>query len=111
MGQSRYCMKLGAKWAEPVQLMQKFVPQSRVLNFCNERTRHTPLDPKLMFLCVSYRLGTLGTISLCTKLGVECANMVQLMQKVLQLSRIGVIRNEHSRSTPLDYKHMLWCIS
>ena len=38
--------KLGAKWAE---LVQKFVPRSRIGIFGNERTRSTPLDPKLMF--------------------------------------------------------------
>jgi hypothetical protein len=38
--------KLGAKRAE---LVQKFVPRSRVGVFRDERTRSTPLDPKLMF--------------------------------------------------------------
>jgi hypothetical protein len=40
------CTNFGA---EPVPLMQKFVQQSRVGIFRNERTRCTPLDPKLMF--------------------------------------------------------------
>ena len=31
-------------------------------NFCNERTRSNPLDPKLMFWCISYHLGAFGTI-------------------------------------------------
>jgi len=35
-------MKLGAKWTELVQLMQKFVPQSHVRCFHNERTQSTP---------------------------------------------------------------------
>ena len=39
--------KLGAKQAE---LVQKFVPRSRVGIFHNERTRSTPLDPKLKIL-------------------------------------------------------------
>ena len=30
LGQFRYCTKLGAKWAELVQLMQKFMPRSHV---------------------------------------------------------------------------------
>jgi len=51
--------KLGAKRAEVVQ---KFVPRSRVGIFCNERTRSTPLDPKLTFSCVSYYLGAFGTV-------------------------------------------------
>jgi len=52
-------MKLGAKRAE---LVQKFVPRSRFGIFCNERTRSTPLDPKLMFWYVLYYLGAFGTI-------------------------------------------------
>ena len=38
--------KLGAKWAE---LVQMFVPRSRVRIFHNKRTRSTPLDPKMTF--------------------------------------------------------------
>jgi hypothetical protein len=51
----RYWMKLAAKHAKLVQLMQKFVPRCLVRSFCNERSRSTPLDPKLMFGCVSPR--------------------------------------------------------
>ena len=51
--------KLGAKWAE---LVQKFVPRSRVGIIPNERTRSTPLDPKLKFWFVSYYLGAFGTV-------------------------------------------------
>ena len=47
-------VKLGAKRSK---LVQKFVPRSRVGIFCNERTRSTPLDPKLTFWCISYYLG------------------------------------------------------
>ena len=50
--------KLGAKWAE---LVQKFVPRSRVRIFHNKSTRSTPLDPKLTFWCVSYCFGAFGT--------------------------------------------------
>ena len=52
-------MKLGAKRGE---LVQKFMPRSRVGIFCNERTRSTPLDAKLMFLYVLYYLGAFGTV-------------------------------------------------
>ena len=45
-----------------VVMVQKFVPRSRVGIFCNERTRSTPLDPKITFWCVSYYLGTFGTV-------------------------------------------------
>ena len=51
--------KLGAKHSE---LVQKFVRRSRVGVFHDERTRSTPLDPKLMFCCVSYHLGAFGTV-------------------------------------------------
>ena len=53
--------KLGAKRFE---LVQKFVPRGRIGIFHNERTRSTPLDPKLMFWRVSYHLGAFGTIML-----------------------------------------------
>jgi hypothetical protein len=51
--------KLCAKRAE---LVQKFVPRSRIVFFRNERTQSTPLDPKLMFWCASYYLGAFGTV-------------------------------------------------
>ena len=51
--------KLGAKRPEVVQ---KFVPRSRVGIFCNERTRSAPLDPKLMFWCILYDLGAFRTV-------------------------------------------------
>ena len=53
LGPFRYCMKLGAKWAELVQLMQKFVPRSRIGCFHNKRIQSTLLDPKLIFCCIS----------------------------------------------------------
>jgi len=55
---------LSLKW---VKLVQKFVTRSRVRIFCNERTRSTPLDPKLKFLCVSYYFSAVGTIWLARK--------------------------------------------
>jgi hypothetical protein len=48
----RYYTKLGAKRVEQVQWMQMFMPWSCIKVFCNERTQSTPLDPKLMFVCV-----------------------------------------------------------
>ena len=53
----RYYMKLGAEHVELVQLMDKFVPLSRIGIFRNERTRSNPLDPKLKYWFVSYCLG------------------------------------------------------
>src|SRR6185437_1496585 len=51
--------KLGAKRAE---LVQKFMPRSRVGIYHNEYTRSIPVDPKLMFWCVLYYLGALRTV-------------------------------------------------
>jgi len=51
--------KLGAKRAE---LVQKFVPRSRVGFFRIERTRSTPCDPKLAFWFVLYYLGAFRSI-------------------------------------------------
>ena len=73
--------KLGAKRAE---LVQKFVPRSRVEIFRNEGTRSTPLDPKLMFFCVSFYLSR---------------------------SRVRIFRNEGTLSTRLDPKLIFWYIS
>ena len=81
-----YLTKLGAKLAELVQ------------NVLHERTQSTPLDPKLMFWCVSYYLGAFGTFGCVTKLGAKRA---ELVQKFVPRSRIGIFRNEHTRSTPI----------
>ena len=51
--------KLGAEQAE---LVQNFMPWSRIGIFRNESTRSDPLDPKLMFWCISYYLGAFGTL-------------------------------------------------
>ena len=51
--------KLGGKRAE---LVQKFVPRSRVRIFRNEHSRSTPFDPKVTFWCISYHLGEFGTV-------------------------------------------------
>ena len=84
--------ELGAKRAE---LVQKFVPRSRIGIFRNERTQSTPLDPKLpSFGCL-------------TKLG---AKRVELVQKFVPRSRIGIFRDEGTQSTPLDPKLTFWCV-
>ena len=44
--------------------MQKFVQRCVVRIFCNECSLSTPLEPKLMFWCVSFHLGAFGTVSL-----------------------------------------------
>jgi hypothetical protein len=51
--------KLNAKWAE---LVQKYMPRSRVVSFRIKNTRLSPLGPKFIFWCVSYDLDAFGTI-------------------------------------------------
>ena len=100
----RYCTKHGAKRAKLVQLMQKFVQRCLVRIFQNERSRSTPLDPKLMFCCVSFRLGAFGTVSLLHKNCCKTRQTGAINAKVrAKMSR--------SRSTPLEPKLMFWCVS
>src|SRR6185369_13299287 len=101
-----YCTKLCAKWANLVQLMQEFVPQSLFRISRNGRSRSTQLGPKLMFSCVLFRLGAFGTIMLLHKLDAKRAKLVQLMPKFVPRCLIRNFCNEHSRSTPLDPKLM-----
>jgi len=102
LGMLSCLMELGAKRSE---LVQKFVPRSRVGVFRNDRTRSTPLEPKLTFWCVSYHLGPLCFL---TKLR---AKRSELVQKFVPRSRVGILCNEQTRSTPLDPKLMFWCVS
>ena len=73
-------------------------------NFCNECSRSTPLEPKLMFWCVSFRLGAFGTVSLLHKTCCKTRQTGAINAKVhAMMSR--------SRSTPLEPKLMFWCVS
>ena len=152
--------KLGAKRAE---LVQKFVPRGRVRIFHNERTRSTPLDPKLMFSCIRTIWVHWGPLGCLTKLGAKRAELVksschevaseffatnpldrlhwtlnpcfgefrtvwvhlrpfgrlaklgakrfELVQKFVPRSRVGVFRDERTRSTALDPKLTFCCNS
>ena len=97
--------KLSAKWAD---LVQKFVPRSGYGIFRNERTRSTPLDPKLTFWCVRMIWVHSGLFGSLMKLG---AKWPELVQKFVPRSRVGLFRNKRIRSTPLDPKLTLWYIS
>ena len=96
--------KFGAKWAEQ---MQKFVPGSRVGIFRNERTRSTPLFPKLTLSWVSYYLdsGPFGCLP------TPGAKRAELVQKFVPRSRVGSFRNERTLSTPLEPKLTFSCVS
>ena len=78
-------MELGAKWFE---LVQKFVPRSRIGIFRNECTRSTPSDPKLTFSYISNYLGAFGTVWLPYETRSQRC----------------------TQSTPLDPKLTFWCV-
>ena len=72
--------KLGAKRSE---LVQKFVPRTRVGIFRNEST---PWDPKLMFCAFRTIWIHLGPLGCLTKLRAKWA---ELVQKIVPRSRVG----------------------
>ena len=97
--------KLGAKRAE---LVQKFVPRSRFGIFLNERTRSTPMDPKLMFWYVSYYLGAFGAVWLPYESRCETGRNSAKVRATKW--RRNFSQRTH-RTTPLDPKLMFWCVS
>jgi hypothetical protein len=96
--------KLDAKRAE---LVQNFVPRSRVGIFCNERTQSTPLETKLTFWCVSYYSNAFGTVLLHHE--TRCKTS-RTSAKFMPRSHVGILCNECTRCTPLDPKLTFWCI-
>ena len=97
--------KLSAKQTE---LVQKFVPRSRVGIFRNGGTRSTPLDPKLTFWSVSYYLGSFGIVRLPYETRCKTG---RTSAKVRARGCVGIFLKEHTRSTPLDPKLMFWFVS
>ena len=97
--------ELGAKRAEQVP---KFVPRTHVKIFRNDHTRSTPLDHKLMFWCVLYYLVAFWTVWL--PYGTRC-KIGRTSKKLVPRSRVGIFRNDRTRSTPLDPKLTFWCVS
>ena len=88
--------------------MQKFVPRTRVRIFRNERTPSTPLDPKLMFWCISNYLGVFGTVWLPYETRGKTG---RTSAKV----RATKLRRNFSQRThlihPIGAKLMFWCVS
>ena len=81
LGLFHYCIELGAKWAELVQLMQKFMPRSGVRFFRYEHTRSTPMNSYFgVFRNVWVHL---GPFRYRRKLGPKWAELVQLMQMLM----------------------------
>ena len=94
--------------AKRIELVQKFVPRSRVGILRNECTQSTTLDTKLTFWCVLYYLGAFGTVLLPYETRCKTA---ELVQKFVPRSRVGIFLNKHTLSAPLDPKLTFWCVS
>ena len=94
--------KLGAKWAK---LVQKFVPRNRVGIFPNERTRSTPLDPKLTFCFVFHTIWVHSAPFDClTKLGAKRAELVDLR---VTKSRWNFLQQKHPIHPIGPFTHVL----
>jgi hypothetical protein len=93
--------------AKQAELVQKFVPRSRVGIFHDECTRSTLLDPKLMFCGVSYYLCAFGAVWLPYE---TRSKTDRTSAKVCAASRIRFFRNERTQSPTLDAKLTFWCV-
>ena len=76
--------------------------------FRNECIRTTPLDPKLTFWCVSYYLGSVGTVWLPYETRCKTGRN---SAKVRAMKSHRNFCKERTQSTPLDIKLTFWCIS
>ena len=90
-------------------LVQKFVPRSRVGIFRNERTGSTPLDPKLMFWCISYYLGAFGTVWLPLRNSVQ--NGPNYSKSSCHKVASELFATNAPDPPPLDPKLTFWGIS
>ena len=113
LGSFRNPMKLDAKQGEIVQLMRKFVPRSHAGIFLsNARIRpHWTLNSCFGLL---YSVWVhLGSFRNCKKRDAKQGELVQLMQKFMPRSHVGIFRNERTQSTPLNpnsYFHKFHCV-
>ena len=88
-----------------MQLIQKFVPRSDIGIYRNERIQSTPLDLHSILV-------HLGSFRNYMKLGAKRGELVQLMQKFVPRSDVGIFRNGQSQSThPIDPKVMFGYVS
>ena len=94
--------------AKRAELVQKFVPRSRIGIIRNERTRSTLLDPKLAFWCISYYFGAFGTVWMSYETRRKTGKTSAIV--CAMRSRRNYSQRTH-RSSPLDPKLMFWCVS
>ena len=107
-----YGSKLNAKWAELVQLFQKFMPRSRVRFFHNEcKPIHPHWTLNSCFVLFRSVWGHLGPFRCFTILGSKQDELLQLMQKFKPKSCVRIFCTKSAQSTPSDPKLMFWCVS
>ena len=97
--------KLGAKQADVVQ---KFVPQSHVGIFRNERIRSTPLHRKRTFWYVLLYLDVFRIVWLPYETRSKTG---RTSAKVRATNSCRNFLHERTQSTPLDPKLTFWCVS
>ena len=73
------------------EIVQKFLPRSRIGILRNEHTLLNPFDHNLTFWCVLYHWLHSGPFGCLTKLGAKLAEQVQ---KFVPRSHVGIFRNE-----------------
>ena len=98
-------MKLGAKRAE---LVQKFVPRSRVAIFRNQCTQSDPLDPELMFWCVLYNFGAFVTVWLSYETRCKTG---RTGAKVCAKKSLQNFSQRTHPIHPIGPKLTFWCVS
>ena len=94
-GPFRYCTKLGAIWANLVQLKQKFVPQSLIRNSQNECSRSTYWTLSSCFHAFLSIWVHLGPFCYHAKLKAKRAILVQLMQKFVRIFATNALDPHH----------------
>ena len=98
--------ELGAKRAE---IVQKFVPQSRVRIFRYEHTQSTPLDPKLTFLM---RFVLFGCIWDClVALRNSAQNGPNYCKSLCHEVASEFLATNAPDPPPMDPKLTFWCVS
>ena len=86
----RNCMKVGAKWCELVQLLQKFVPWIHVRIFHNEPPNPPHWILNSCFGALHSVRVHLGSFRNYKKLDAKQGELVQLMRKFSPRSHVGI---------------------
>jgi hypothetical protein len=73
-------------------------------NFSQRTHRIRSIGPK------THVLGRFGPFHYCMKIDAKLAELALLTHKFAKQSDVRIFRNERTRSTPLDLKHMFWCV-